>query len=281
MHDDRGLLLQDGPQIVQAWGNAPQTPTEPSPEEAETPRLIGAQETLAPIVAGLVAEIGREVAEMDRDLRAAQIELTGWDMSVKAPTSVVGTNERLLAGFAGLLLGDFSVITGGAGGWRSVAGALAGHLGAYAVLSTLGLLGSAVALPAIVIVAIMTSLVFSAEDIDKRVKAKVLEEVGRGLAAMPDQVTEAIETEVTKIFDALQAHTVAVVQASIDEEEANFRKIMEMNKQDQGQKQEILAQLNRLESHVAELRANLTAAEERVKPVEAAPVPAQPVLTTA
>jgi hypothetical protein len=258
---------------IQAWGTATldkpmlrkQAETDGASTE-ETAPLIGAQETLAPIMAELMSEIGREVEEMDREMRAAQIELTGWDVSLSAPTSVVGTNERLLAGFAGLLLGDFSVITGGAGGWRSVAGALAGHLGAYAVLSTLGLLGSAIALPAVIVVAIMTSLVFSAEDIDKRAKAKVIEEVDKGLAEMSEQVAAAIEEEVNKLFAALQEKTVTFVQASIDEEEANFRKIMEMNKRDQGEKQQILAELNDLGSHVLDQRAKLTAAEERVKP---------------
>jgi GTPase SAR1 family protein len=259
---------------IQAWGNAPigkaETQRQPVAEgEAEMPRLIGAQETLAPILAGMVTEISREVAEMDRDLRAAQIELTGWDVSLSAPTSVVGMNERLLAGFTGLLIGDFTVLTGGFGGWRSVAGTLAGELGTVVVLSMLGLLGSTIALPAVIIVGIMTSLVFSAEDIDKRVKAKVLEEMNKGLQAMPDQITPALDAGVDKLFIALQEQTVTLVQASINEEEANFRKIMEMNKQDQGQKAEILAQLNALESHVAELRGKLTAAEEKVKPVAA------------
>ncbi|MCW3096891.1 MAG: hypothetical protein JWL77_2509 [Chthonomonadaceae bacterium] len=258
---------------VQAWGNTPVGKTPPKPPvaegEEETPPLIGAQETLAPILADLVAEISREVAEMDRDLRAAEIELTGWDVSLSAPTSVVGMNERLLAGFTGLLIGDFSVLTGGFGGWRGVAGTLAGELGAVAVLSMLGLLGSTIALPAVIIVGIMTSLVFSAEDIDKRVKAKVLDEMSKGLQALPEQVAPALDAEVDKLFQALQEQTVTLVQASINEEEANFRKIMEMNKQDQGQKAEILAQLNALESHVAELRGRLTVAEEKVKPVAA------------
>lgn len=253
---------------IKTWGVAPPGKMEPpqkisadAPPEEERPRMIGAQETLAPIMAQLIAEIDKEVAEMDRDMRAAQVELTGWDIAVSAPTSVVGTNERILAGIASFMIGD---ITGGIGGWRSMAGALTGHLCAGIILASFGLLGSAIFLPAVIIVGMMTGLVWGAEDIDKRAKAKVVDEVDKSLQQMPDQIAAALEAEVNKIFTSLQEQTLTLVHSSLDEEEANFRKIMEMNKQDQEQKQEMLTQLNSLEIHVAELRGKLTTAEQRV-----------------
>ncbi len=260
---------------LQMWSSIP--PGKPDPprqnsadasSEEETPRMIGAQETLAPIMARLTAEIDKEVTEMDRDMRAAQVELTGWDVTLSAPTSVVGTQERIWAGIASFMIGD---ITGGFGGWRSMAGALTGHLCAGLLLASFGLMGSVIFLPAVIIVGMMTGLVWGAEGIDKRAKAKVVEEVDKSLEQMPDHIASVLEAEMNKVFASLQEQTVAVVHASLDEEEANFRKIMEMNKQDQGQKQEMLTQLQALESHVAESRGKLAAAAERVKPATVPP----------
>ena len=258
---------------LQMWSNTLPGKIEPQKSSAaastgeETPRMIGAQETLTPIMAQLTAEIDKEVAEMDRDMRAAQVELTGWDVTIAAPTSVVGTNERIWAGIASFMIGD---ITGGFGGWRSMAGALTGHICGGLLLASFGLMGSVIFLPAVIIIGMMTGLVWGAEDIDKRAKAKVVEEVDKSLQQMPDQIAAVLEAEMNKVFASLQEQTITLVHASLDEEEANFRKIMEMNKQDQGQKQEMLTQLNALESHAAELRGKLAAAEERVKPGAAA-----------
>jgi|GEM_PF-1587586 len=269
---------------IHAWGSAApgKAKTLKSSADAaageEKPPLIGAQETLAPIMAQLIAEIDKEVAEMDRDMRAAQVELTGWDVAVSGPTSVVGTNERILAAIASLMIGD---LTAGFGGWRTMAGTLTGQLCAGILLASFGLFGSVIFIPAVIVVGMMTGLVWGAEGIDNRAKAKVVEEVDKTLRLMPEQIAANLDAEVNRIFASLQEQTVALVHASLDEEEANFRKIMEMNKQDMSHKQETLNQLNSLESRVAELRGKLTAAEEKAQQAGTPQAEAQPLLATA
>jgi len=245
---------------LQTWSGAASVKS--SADETQRP-LVTAQETLAPILAGLLETISHEAQEIDQTLRAAQVQLTGLDWSLTAPTSIVGTNERILAGVAGLFVGDLSVLTGAAGGWRSVAGALGGQIGAVALLYTLGLAGSVVALPAVLIGGFIVSLLFSAEDIDKRVKAKVIQHADQGLAQMPAQAADAIDGEVQRLFETLEAETMKIVTASIDRKEAEFRKIMEMNRRDQNEKQQIIAQLDTLAIQVTGLRASLADAQAK------------------
>jgi hypothetical protein len=222
------------------------------------PPAAGARESLDPILDNLFAEVSDEVAQIDRQFKEVHVKLTGWTPQSDAPTSVISMQERVISGAAGLLVGDFASVFGaGGGGWRSVAGNLGGQLAAVIVLSAVGLAGTVVFWPVVLAAGIAAGLVGSRIGLDKRAKKKALEAVITGLNDAPDQVTTKINDEVDKLFTAIETGVMKSVLEVIEDEERNIKKMVDLNKRSQEQKQKDLVKLNEASKEITVQRQAL------------------------
>jgi hypothetical protein len=217
----------------------------------------GAAAILGGIMERMLEEVRVEIAAIDRAFGQAHFELTGWSVNAIAPTSVVSTQERVLSGVAGLLVGDFSVVTGGAGGWRSVAGALGANIVTGIVLTTLGLAGSIVFWPIVIVGGILASLVTGSMGLEDRVKAKVLETVLPGLANAPQEAGALLEGQLSSVFGQVEQETMTSILAVIEEEERNIHRMSDLNKRSQADKAQALAMLDDLVRKVTAIRQGL------------------------
>ena len=204
-----------------------------------------------------VEEVRVEIAAIDRAFGHAHFELTGWSVNATAPTSVVSTQERVLSGVAGLLVGDFSIVTGGAGGWRSVAGAFGANIVTGFVLLSLGLAGSIIFWPVVIVAGLVTSLVTGSMGLEDRVKNKVLETVLPGLANAPLEAGALLESQLGAVFGQVEQETMTSILAVIEEEERNIHKMSDLNKRSQAEKSQALAMLEDLGRKVAAIRQAL------------------------
>lgn len=229
---------------VTAWGNTSGTPG-------------AATEILTGIIERMFDEVRGEIAAIDRAFNQAHFELTGWSVNASAPTSVVSMQERVLSGVAGLLVGDFSIVTGGAGGWRSVAGAFGANIVTGFVLGALGLAGSVVFWPIVIVAGLVTSLVTGSIGLEDRVKNKVLETVLPGLANAPQEIAPTLDAQLASVFGQVQEETMRSVLAVIEEEERNIHRMSELNKRGRAEKTQALATLDDLTRKVTTIRQGL------------------------
>jgi hypothetical protein len=228
-----------------AWGN-------------NKPPAAGARQALDPVLDALFAEVSDEVAQIDRQFKEVHVKLTGWTPQSDAPTSVISMQERVISGAAGLLVGDFASVFGaGGGGWRSVAGNLGGQLAAVIVLSAVGLAGTVVFWPVVLAAGIAASLGTGRRGLDKRAKKKALEVVIAGLQDAPDEVAARINDDVDKLFAQIETGVMKSVLEVIEEEERNIKKMVDMNKRSQEQKQKELAKLNEASKEITTERQAL------------------------
>lgn len=226
-----------------AWGN-----NKPS---------AGARQRLDPVLIEMFAEVGERVAKIDQEFKDVHVKLTGWTQS-DAPTSVISMQERVISGAAGLLVGDFASIFGaGGGGWRSVAGSLGGQLAAVIVLSAMGLASTFVFWPVVLAVGIAASLGVGRIGLDKRAKKKVLDKIIEGLKEAPEQVATLINEEVDRLFSSIETGVMKSVLEVIEEEEQNIKKMVDLNKRTQEQKQKDLAKLNEASKEITAKRQAL------------------------
>lgn len=244
---------------VKAWTNNP-------------PEKPGAQRSLAPILQRFTEDIRDEVARIDRAFAQMQLQLTGWAPQTGGPSTVISMQERVLAGVAGLFVGDFASLFGaGGGGWRAVVGNLAGQLAVGIGMFALGLAGSLVFLPAVLAAGILGSLLGGGWGLEERIKRSVLlavdqgtdgsggkvkDEKGnevRGLVHAAADAAPKIDSACASLFKALEEDVMQKVNAEVEGEESNIRKIMEDNKRDAADKARLVAELDqatmKIEAH--------------------------------
>lgn len=228
-----------------AWSNNP-------------PERPGAQQALAPIIERLFDEIRDEITGIERLFALIHFQLTGWKPQTDTPAGIVGMQERILSGLAGLVVGDFSSILGAGGmGWRGVAGNLVGQVTAAVGLTLLGVGGATIFLPAVLAAGIIGSILWGTAGLENRVKNRVLAEIDKGLQTAPSQAADQIDQEVKKMFDQLETEITKEVLAVINEEEQNIRKLLELNKRGRAEKAQSLGVLDNASRKMATLRQAL------------------------
>src|SRR5579872_997283 len=179
----------------------------------------GACAVMNTVLQRMFEDVKGEIAEIDRAFSEANFEMTGWTVNSAAPTSVISTQERVLSGIAGLLVGDFSVLTGGVGGWRSVAGALGGHLAGAFVLGAIGLAGTAVFWPICLVIGVASSLLAGSVNLDERAKKTVQDQVLAELTKLPQEARLLLKNRLDTVFCQVEEQTMRSVHSVVRSEE--------------------------------------------------------------
>lgn len=213
---------------------------------------------LQPLLERLGEEIESEIMAIERQYDEIHFELTGWQVKPEEGVALVGTTERVLSAVAGLLLGDLSAaITGGAGGWRGAAGGISGALGTAFILGALGLATSVVFFPLTLAAAFTFGIIFGGRGFEQRLKVKVREATDPLIANLADEMAPKISQKLADDFELIEKTVTEEITAVIDEEERNIRQIVELNRRNQADRDELAAQLNEAKSVVAQHRLTL------------------------
>ena len=216
----------------------------------------------------LNAEISDEVAQIGRQFDSINMALTGWDQAeLGNPGAVVGTKERVASAIAGFLVGDMvGALTGGAGGWRGAVGSFAGAVGASALLvGVLGISTAGAAIPVMAAAALGGALL-AGQGMDKRIKEKALEVADDMLRPLPAETGAKFRDDLRERFDALSMTVTEAVEAFINDQVRNIEAQIDLNKQDQATKEQLLQQLKQAEAAVIQrkdaLKTALTIAKQ-------------------
>jgi hypothetical protein len=184
-------------------------------------------------------------------------EVTGWRVSGSGE-SVVGPGERVLSVLGSVLAGNlFGAVGAGAGGWRGAVGSLAGAFGTGVVLGLLGVTSMVVFWPVALAGAIVFGILGGGVGLEKRVKAKALEEVDQQLSVMPTGMEPVLRNELTARFDELEVAVSKAVEDMVDEEERNIREVIELNRMNRQDKDRIDQQLVAAAADLAQRRLDL------------------------
>ncbi|GIH29431.1 hypothetical protein Aph01nite_77410 [Acrocarpospora phusangensis] len=222
---------------------------------------------LRSVLEELGEDLENEIATIGRQFDEIHLELTGWKVEAGSG-SIVGTTDRVLGAVAGLLFGNVgAVVGGGAGGWRGALGGAVGAAGAWLAIGALGVTAAPVVITVVLLSAAVASIVGGNLGLAERAKRAVRKVADDQLRLMPEEKSAAIARELAERFDAMEATATSEISALIDEEERNIQEIVSINQREQGEKDQILADLDRSATALAacqlELKRALTIAQQR------------------
>jgi hypothetical protein len=235
------------------------------------PDQPGVAQVLAPILERLLAEVEAEVDNIEKDFQAVSLEMSGWQgadgvgAGADANAGVVSQKERILATvMAGPLLGPLAIL-GASGGWRSTAGSAFGMLaGGLVVASFAGL--APFALPVVFVSAIAGSVFGGSHNMEARVKAKVLEVVRPQLRERPEKARPQLQAEVESTLGAFETEIMKEVLAVIEEQERKLRRMVEINKRDLKEKEQLRAGLDEMQTKISAFSQTLSDVLAAAKP---------------
>jgi len=238
--------------------------------------INGAQQALRPVLEDLFEEVRHEVSEIERALEEVQFALTGWAPRTGPIGSLTSMTERVLTGAAGLAFGDFATLLGGGGGgWRAMAGSFAAQIGTGIGLSILGLAGTVVFWPAIFVAAIVGSLFGGSLGLEERIKRTALVAVDRGvdgkekpllndagervrgLIHAADDAAPMIDRHVTRLFQKLKKDVMEKLAQEIAIEERNIQQSIEFAQSTAAERSRWLAKLDAADERIVRDRAEL------------------------
>jgi hypothetical protein len=225
---------------------------------AEDPNYdFGLQKAIMPHLNELLTEVNNEVAEIETEIRQIDFDATGSLPVVDNKVQVVTVKERVVCAAAGLWVGDFSSIMGAAGGgWASLAGNLAGQLGTYALLASLGLVLGPITIPVMMIVGVLGGMVGAAAVIERRIKDTVLKKVEENFANFPEEKLKEVSEGLGKEMARIEAAVMQEVDSAIREEEQKLHLLRKENEKSQEEKARLATQLKEIERRIsAELDA--------------------------
>lgn len=194
----------------------------------------------------LTNEISKEVAYIESDINDIQFQLTSWKPQLDAPTGTVSLSEKIIGTGMGILLGDPLLAFGGLGGFKAIAGQLAGAVVAGLGLGALSALGIAIGplfFPAVIIVPLLGGIWGGGIGLEDKVKEKVLKEVDKKLQDAPREADKKIDYEIEQKFDLAKKKVSEEVSLLINQEEEKVRKMLEMNKRSEEEKKKDQAML--------------------------------------
>lgn len=197
----------------------------------------GAADVLRPLLTELVEEVADEVATIERQFGEIHLELTGWQVDTSAGP-VVGTAERVVSAVASVLVGNvLGAVGAGAGGWRGAVGSAVGAFGTGLVLGLLGLAGSVVFWPVALGGALIFGLLGGGIGLEKRIKAKAVEQIDEHLSQLPDQMAVVISNNLNEKFEQMREEVTRMVTDLVEEEERNIHEIVDLNRMKQEDKE--------------------------------------------
>jgi hypothetical protein len=129
----------------------------------------------------------------------------------------------------------------------------------------LGLAGTVVFWPAVIIGGILANLVVGSAGLEARVKARVLEAVQEGLRKAPMGASATIDAETERVLEPIQTHVMQEVLTVIEAEERNLQAMAELNKRSRVEKVQTLAALDAARRTVAAQRRLLRGVLNRVQ----------------
>jgi len=230
-----------------------------------SPDKPGAQQLIQPLMDSLHRELEAQAQELDRQVKKVRFDLTGWKPDLDGQVTVISTTERILSGLAGLIVGDYSILFGAAGGWRGVAANLAGQVLAASILAAVGLLAAPLAIPAIMVAGIVASLFGVKYKLIERIQEKVIAHVDENLRNAPNEVNRVIETEVDKMFSEMEEVTSRTMDKIVAEEERTIQEIMEDTLRTKETRTKMLANLEVIAAAITAIRKNLKEATVQYK----------------
>ena len=227
---------------IEAWGKNP----------ASKP---GAQQLLDPVLRRMVEEVADEVVAIQTSFQELHFDLTGWRPSISA-TPKDETMNRVLGIAGGVLMGNISSAVGGAGGVNEMLAGVAGFLAAKVVIFTVGLT-MPFAIPVLLILPLLASFIAGRVGLEGRIWDQVCGSADEQLRAMPAAVRPKVEAEATKAFTAIETAILQDVDAIIAQEQQNIQQVLDLNRQDQAEKDKSLRQLDQAERQIGERKSEL------------------------
>jgi len=220
---------------------------------AETqPPAKGLLADIGPDLEDMRRELAIEIEAIDRALAAMQLRIRTLDPEFQADgTPVVSLTERLMWAGLGLLLQNYGmVIAGGAGGWRGAVGGLVGGVTAAVVASVIAVaFGSALAAPALILIAmggwVLGGTAVAANRIERLVRERALEAFMpqlRKLRTDPD-ARSLMVAHVRTGLEKLSADIGAVVDTAIGEERGKLEQFQRTKTLDRNEKEALLSRL--------------------------------------
>lgn len=223
---------------------------------AENPKnQQGVQKTLEPILQTLQNDISEEVAQIEYRLQDIRLQMTDWKPGIDAPKSTTGLIERIICAGAGLALGDFTLIFGGAGGFRGIIGSAGGAFAVGLGMGIAAAMGAPITIPALAIAAIFGSMAggiaATRVGLEERIKKKVLEQAQEKFQEIPELAQENINREVKRTFSSLKSLIVDEVSLAIDQEENKILQMLKDNQSTRKEKEDLLASLTDIKKQIA------------------------------
>ncbi len=220
--------------------------------EGEAVRVVGE------VLELLTEEIRSEVTQIEESFHRIQYDLTGWTPPTVDVSRAASMADRVVSVVAGVvLLNPVAALGGATVGWRGAVGAIGGTVAAKVALVALGLGASTIALPAIVVGAVLAGIVGGGIGVVKKIKTRVLKAVLEGtdeggrplkdcrgsLAQEPDARAPQIEEQTTEAFDRLETEIAKAVAAEVAGEEESIRRVIDEGQRSAAEKANLLAAL--------------------------------------
>jgi hypothetical protein len=193
------------------------------------------EDALKPVFASGEKEISEQLRSMNETIIEIHHSL-GLSAELKSENvSLISAGERGGSIVVDLIFNPLNVLTGGGGGLRaSLGGAAAATATLWALTPLLG--ASLLALPVALVVGPLVALIMAGDDLEKRVKALVLDRVEQSLKEAPEKTRADQDRAVDKGMDELDKRVLASVDQNINAQRENLQEIMRVNKQDRAAK---------------------------------------------
>ncbi|MFM9965323.1 MAG: dynamin family protein [Planctomycetaceae bacterium] len=208
----------------------------------------GAQQVIEPILRRMIDEIADEVASIRTEFKNLHLGLTGWQPDNVA-NSKDETLSRLMFVVGGVLLGDVGVAMSGS--FRGLAGTFAGYLAGGLLAAVLGL-SAPVALPALIVAGLLGGIVGTRLGLEDRIWKQTCDKADEQLRKLPDEARPKIEQEAETTFAKIEDAVFQDVDALIAQETQNIQQVLDLNKQDQSDKDKSLKALDAADKEVAD-----------------------------
>ena len=218
------------------------------------PSQPGARQVCAREIEGLLEDLRRKVAEVEKDYSEAQLQFHGEKFGPDFKYKGASLIERLLAGGVGVFLGQFDyVITGGGIGWGGLARDFAGRVAVAGLLSFIGAPLVIIA-PAAISAGFLANLVLGPGVTEAKVRKALAETLKFGDRKKGDgegsvrsnlnKMAPALEKAVEDYFAKIEAEIMKAMEQAMLEEERSFRQQLRDSQLSADEKAAKLSQIN-------------------------------------